>query len=382
MKNVIHIVERYNQDEGGVTVMVEDLIRNNRVHGVDGFVAAQGSAGLIGDHIARIASFKAGAMDFFRIKGIVELYKLIEGSHVDVVHIHGVWLPFQFYAGIFARMCKKPVVLTAHGMLEDWILNRKGKLNRACRLLYIFLFRMIAINRSALVHAITPDEQFTLARFFPGRKIFLIPNSLNSKEFNFLSDVEIELATPKRILFIGRIHPKKGLILLVEACIRLSKSRDIILDVYGPVEDEGYFHVIRDYCRRFDLKHVVHFHDPVYDFRTKAHLYASSWICVVPSYSEVVGLVNLEASACGCPTITTNGTGLSDWEKGGGLLSDLSVSCLECKIDESLGWSEEIRRERGALSRNYQREAYDFSVNSRKWVEVYGTATWESEDDL
>ena len=85
-----------------------------------------------------------------------------------------------------------------------------------------------------------------MSNFVNNQNIFLIPNGLNPEDFENLPErSEIELLYPglkrkKVILFLGRIHPIKGLDLLAKAFGKLARTRnDIILLIVGP-DNYGY----------------------------------------------------------------------------------------------------------------------------------------------
>ncbi len=128
----------------------------------------------------------------------------------------------------------------------------------------------------------------------------------------------------KLIVFLGRLHPKKGVDLLIEAFKQAEFEYDWQLVIAGPDFNQTYARELRQLVVDLDLVDQVDFIGPVYGDKKYA-LLAKAWMVVVPSYSEVVALVNLEAAALQTPTITTTDTGLDDWAEGGGVLINADV---------------------------------------------------------
>ena len=91
----------------------------------------------------------------------------------------------------------------------------------------------------------------------------------------------------------------------------------------------------------------------------------------VPSYSEVVGLVNLEAGVCGTPSITTHQSGLHDWADGGGLLIEPDIGQLMRGLQKASRWDEEERHSRGRKIRNFVIQRYSLQAVGRLWSRLY-----------
>jgi glycosyltransferase involved in cell wall biosynthesis len=103
----------------------------------------------------------------------------------------------------------------------------------------------------------------------------------------------------------------------------------------------------------------------------KWRLYRDSFVVVVPSFSEVIGMVNLESAACGTPTITTFDTGLVDWTEGGGVLTrpDAEELAQHLKRFLTLGPTEYARR--SVAMRRLIEDKYSWTVVGKRWLGLY-----------
>ena len=295
-----------------------------------------------------------------------EILNEIELFQPDLIHIHGVFTPLQQAAQKGAAIFNIPVLLSSHGMLEPWTWNQHGLLYKIFKRFYWDLFLRPRLRQVEYIHAITSLEAKNLRAEFPDSEQVLIPNSVNLSK---IPEIKKHQSLDRSILFFGRIHPKKGVHTLIEA-FHLANINGWRLKIAGPIFNQAYFRELNRQIRDLDLDDQVDFLGPVYG-NEKYQLMARSWIVVVPSSSEVVGLVNLEAASVFTPTITTYATGLSDWEDGGGILVDADPKHLSNAIDFVTSWNLDERVKRGKASRSLLESKYSWKSTGPLWEEAY-----------
>jgi glycosyltransferase involved in cell wall biosynthesis len=289
----------------------------------------------------------------------------LDGMH-SVFHLHGVWSAPQYFAAMSACDHGVPFIVSPHGMLEPWLWDDQGWKIRIKKRLYWAVTGYPALSKASVIHAITPLEQKHLSGIFPRKRIEIIPNAIDIPEFGRgLADER-----GKRILYLGRIEPKKGADILLRAFAAARISRDWTLDIAGPVWSEGYWRQLQEIVRQFDLDHRVRFLGPVFG-EEKQKLIDRAWIMAVPSHSEVVGLVNLEAAVNSLPTITTHQTGLYDWESGGGILINPRDDELRRALEDVCSWSVTERRDRGLAGRRLVARRYSWQAVLPIWLSLY-----------
>jgi len=174
----------------------------------------------------------------------------------------------------------------------------------------------------------------------------------------------------KKIVFLGRLHPKKGVDMLIKAFHYGRLGPDWKLVIAGPNFDPIYGRLLRELVANFNLENQVSFIGSIFG-PEKHKLLASSWVVVVPSYSDVVALVNLEAAAVATPTITTIQTGLGDWADSGGLLIDAAIEPLRHALENAADWSLGERQARGAQARAFVQERYSWQAIGPHWAAAY-----------
>jgi glycosyltransferase involved in cell wall biosynthesis len=181
------------------------------------------------------------------------------------------------------------------------------------------------------------------------------------------------IAPDRSILYLGRIHPVKGVDLLLEAFARFSARRDWRIALAGPADDSAYVRRLSALAEKLGIERLIDWLGPVYG-REKFALIQRSWVICVPSHTEVIGMVNLEAAACRVPTVTTEATGLTQWSEHGGFLADATIASLSERLARALTMSAEERAQRGEMLRRLVETQYSSAVVKERWQELYAGA--------
>jgi glycosyltransferase involved in cell wall biosynthesis len=297
--------------------------------------------------------------------------QIVNDQQIDLIHINGLWMAAQ-WAGL--RVAKKrnlPCIISSHGMLESWFWERSSKSKNLKKSIYFKSMITPNLPKTTIVHAITPLEQENLRKWFPQQKSVIIPNAIKVDPYH------TETIPQKYFLFIGRLHPKKGVDLFIQAFHNAHLDKEWKLILAGPKEVPAYVDLLKQMIQNLGLSDQVQMIGPVFSAEKEA-LIQNAWVMVVPSYSEVIGMVNLEAAVNFVPSITTFETGLLDWATGGGELIHPNVDELTAKISESAAWSNEERIERGKRSRQLVLEKYSWNVVLPLWKNTYQSMVFDN----
>jgi len=292
----------------------------------------------------------------------------VSDGYRPVFHLHGAWAAPQYYAARAAHQSGVPFVFTAHGMLEPWLWDEQGWKIRAKKRAYWSLLAYQALSKANVVHAITPLEKEHFARLFPNARVEVIPNAIDVGDAQHCPRGERD----KRILFVGRIEPKKGVDVLLRGFAAANVGPEWSVDVVGPSWSDVYLSGLKAIVAECGLGQRVRFHGPLFDIE-KQKMLDAAWVLAAPSHSEVVGLVNLEAAVRCLPTITTHQTGLNDWELGGGLLVEPSVDAMGRALKSACAWGVAEQRDRGLASRRLVQQRYSWEVVMPMWTELYSS---------
>ena len=157
---------------------------------------------------------------------------LIKEIQPDVFHVNGCWTPGCALTQKWAQEIGVKIVLTPHGMLEPWILARHYWTRKVPALL---LYQKTAVKKADCLHATAVSEKENLLKLGYNHRIEIIPNGIEVDRISLKNNWERK----KRILFLSRIHVKKGIEFLLEAAAILKdKLEDYVIEIAGEGEKE------------------------------------------------------------------------------------------------------------------------------------------------
>jgi glycosyltransferase involved in cell wall biosynthesis len=224
------------------------------------------------------------------------LWSVVEAVRPDVIHDHGAWLPSNAAAAWVARRADVPLVVTPRGMMTDWSLSHQMWKKRVAWHLY----QKHVFRQASLFHATAPAEVDNLRTLGLTQPVALMPNGVELPE----TLPDDPAPDGKRALFLSRIHPKKGLPMLLNAWADL-RPEGWTLELVGPSEN-GHRAELQRQASELGLDGEVVFAGPV-DDADKWDKYAAADLFVLPTHSENFGIVVAEALAAEVPVLTTTG---------------------------------------------------------------------------
>ena len=302
------------------------------------------------------------------------LARIIPGT--DIVHCHALWESCLWSTAAIARKCRKPYVVTPHGMLEPWSLQQSKIKKSIVRQLFVnsYLFR------AACLHATADQEAQSIRNLGFRNPVAVIPIGLDMTEYCMPGDSRVieeswpELTGKKIMLFMSRVHPKKGLFNLAKVWGKLArKYSDWHLVIAGP-DGNGHEAEVKAAIEKVGAAKQTTFTGPVYG-ELKKQLYAASDFFVLPTFSENFGIVIAEALASGKPVITTKGTPWHELRtQKCGWWIDIGHEPLEVAMKEAMELSDQQRQGMGLRGKRLINENYTWPkiaadmINVYKWV--------------
>lgn len=307
----------------------------------------------------------------FSANGKKEFLKLLEDISPDVFHTNCCWLPMSARMAIWAKRRGHKVVYTPHGMLEPWIMKRHYWTKK---LPAILLFQRRGIEVADVIHSTADSEKENLMQLGWNANITVIPNCVQVEKI----EVKTSWTRTKEILFLSRVHVKKGINFLIEAVARLKEESEAGLKEF-PISrcivagegDETYVNELRDMAAQRGVGDIVDFVGGVYG-ETKWKLFRKADVFVLPTHSENFGIVVAEALASGTPVITTKGTPWQELkERHCGWWTEVGSEATFAALKEFLQCSEIELEKMGHNGRHLIEEKYSSVAVARQFVEMY-----------
>lgn len=306
-----------------------------------------------------------------------DLFRRLLASSLGV-HVHGLWQQSSAVAAPLARNTGKPYLISAHGMLESWALRSK----RWKKSLYMALVERANLQGATCLHALTQSECEDYRRLGLHNPVAVIPNGVEVptyvSEHKFLDQFP-NLRGKRLILFLGRIHFKKGLDILCQAWARLhAQWPETQLVLAGP-DFEGTQAQIEQLIADLHLSRRVTFTGMLAG-ELKWSALAASEVFVLPSYSEGLSVSVLEAMGAARPVIITENCHLPEVAHHGcGWVIQPNVDELQAALSESLRLSSTEREELGGRGKQLVASRYSWEVIGRQMSSLY---RWIEDDCL
>jgi glycosyltransferase involved in cell wall biosynthesis len=303
-----------------------------------------------------------------------ELKNIFNNSVWDLFHGNGLWqYPVHKMASI-SRKKNKPYIISPHGMLEPWALN-KGKRKKQ---LSLVLYQYKDIANANCIHATGKMEAANIRKLGFSNPIAVIPNGINLSEYP-MSKEKIQ-NSKKTILFLSRIHPKKGIEILIEAWTKIEKQlrNEWVIKIAGNGNEKYIVH-LNKLISESKLENEIKIIGPKFG-EEKITVYRQADIFVLPTYSENFGIVVAEALACGVPVITTKG---APWEElnthNAGWWIDIGVEPLAKALTEAMQLSDNERKQMGLNGRKLVEENYSIESVAKKMIQLYEWILYKQE---
>lgn len=217
----------------------------------------------------------------------------------DVVHLTAVYSFPTIPSLLACKVLEKPVVWSPRGAFQRW----EGSRRRRLKTVWGWACRIVA-PQGLVLHVTSQEEAKESLERFPGVDTAIIPNGIDVPE----RVVHLHGNGVLRLLYLGRLHPKKGIENLLAACRIVEDTLGIpwSLTVAG-AGDPNYTKTIKLRIEDLDLSCRVKMVGEIVG-EGKGRLFENADLAVVPSHTENFGVVVAEALAHGVPVIAGRGT--------------------------------------------------------------------------
>lgn len=294
---------------------------------------------------------------------------------LHVVHNHGLWM----YPGVYARRLAQkhgiPLVIAPRGMLDDW----SRDYNARRKALALAFYERANLDAAALFHATSELEAQAIRRAGWRQPIAVVPNALavttsgaGSIARDVLESRLPELKGRRWLLYMGRLHPKKGLSMLLHAWSKVAAgASDWHLVIAGP-DLTGHGAELQSLTQAQPALGGSVTLAGMLEGQEKDCALHNADLFVLPTLSENFGMVVLEALAAGVPVVTTTAAPWHDlitydcgwWVEPtqAALEQALMTACLAQAVD---------LKAMGLRGRRMATQKYSWDAAARSMADVY-----------
>ena len=280
----------------------------------------------------------------------------------DLVYDSGLWLPMHLAVAAGAWKAGTPLVVTPRGMLMPWALKHK----RFKKQVTWWAYQRWVLRSAAMLHVTAPAEAEAIRSVGLEQPIAVVPNGVAIPE----TMPEAAKADGYRnALFLSRIHPKKGLTMLLEAWAA-ERPSGWHLTIAGP-DEGGHTADLKRQCQLLGLQEVVSFPGLIPE-KEKWKLYAVADLFVLPTHSENFGIVVPEALAAGVPVLTTTGAPWRELQTHTcGWWVKPTTSAIRMALRDALSRTDRERMAMGERGRQLVREKYTWGAVGEQIVAAF-----------
>ena len=287
---------------------------------------------------------------------------LDHGAETDIFHSHGLWMMPNVYAAVPSLVHGGHYIVSPRGTLSEVAL----KFSPHAKKLFWLTHQKRALNRACVLHATSEDEYLDIRRAGLTQPVAVIQNGIDVPRVSGGQHRKRE----NTLLYLGRIHPKKGLELAIRVWGQLCREfHDWTFRIVGRGA-ATYITGLKGLCRTTGARRV-RFEGPLYgDEKLSAMMSAS--LSILPTKNENFGMVVAESLACGTPVVTTRG---APWRalvaNACGWWVHQDENALEAALREALSLDEKTLSAMGRAGREWMLRDYDWASIAQRMNEVY-----------
>lgn len=289
----------------------------------------------------------------------------------DVVHIHSLWEEIQHQTCVAARRIGRPYILRPCGLLAPWSMSQ----SRLKKRLYLAWRMSKDLRRAAAIHFTSAAERDESLFVPPDANRIVEPNGLNLAEFEHLPEPGRfrarfpQLGRRPFVLFLSRIHRKKGFDFLVPAFASIQR-KDVALVIAGP-DYGGYQRELEAMIAQAGIGDRVIFTGMLHGGE-RVEALVDAELFALPSYQENFGNAVVEALAAATPVIISDQVNIWRELQSAGVAGvvPLDAGALARELDRWLA-DDALRRTASERARDFVWKHYDWRQIARRWQEHY-----------
>jgi poly(glycerol-phosphate) alpha-glucosyltransferase len=292
----------------------------------------------------------------------------LERSGADLAYVAGLWKYPMMAAQRWSRAARKPLIIAPHGMLEPWAVRRSGVKKKAAG----WFFQNAMLRDAACLRALCPPEVDSFRAYGLKNPVAVVPNGVDLPSLTEAPPRHPRFPDGRKVLlYLGRIHDKKGLAQLLAGWAQARDAAgDWSLAIAG-WDQGGHEAELKLRAKELGLNDSVLFLGPQFGADKEA-CYASCDAFILPSFSEGLPMVVLEAWAYAKPVLMTMACNLPEgFAAGAALRIEPDAAAIGQGLRALFDMSRDDRRVMGGNGRALAERKFDWHKVAAQMAEVY-----------
>jgi len=372
---VLHVIPSVAERSGGPATAIIPMCRALKQEGIEVLLVST-NAGM--DHDDGVSEYKGIPAKFFPTQ-MGESFKYSRplsswlSSNIeqfDVAHIHAVFNHSSIAAAHVCRRAGVPYVVRPLGTLEPWSMMQKSIRKRV----FLQISGKGMLRRAAAIHYTTQAEKLSTERLLGLNHGKVIALGIEANSATSMTDAKLEqhfpeLANKPYALVLSRLHPKKGLDVLIDAFLSLVQVQKfahwrLVIAGDGPAD-----HVLKLKAMAGSSSQI-HFTGWL-DGEKKDAVLSGASLLVLPSHQENFGLCVMEALSRSVPVLVSPHVNLAEEIvlANAGWIATVDKDALISRLGEALSDDDE-RGRRGQAGKQLSQK-YSWTTTAKNLVDLY-----------
>ena len=290
------------------------------------------------------------------------LLTILNRERPNIVHLHGLWTFASVAAHLWKYRTGNPLIVSPHGMVDKWALRHRALKKKIAAAIY----EWNTLKCASCIHALSDGEAHSLMNLGYRGRIVKIPNGVDLG-----ANISHINPNPNTLLYLGRLHPKKGIMEVIKAWALVGKTIGWQFVIAG-WDDGVHEKRLREAVQQLNLDSEVKFVGPVFG-QAKDELFARAGAVILASYSEGLPMTVLEAWAAGKPVFMTEDCNLSEAFRAGAAFKITTDPKNIADVLYDVLRSPDRVLTAGRAGRALAEASFDWVAISEQWRSVYSS---------
>ena len=361
---ILHVIDNLYPEAGGPTTVVVEFVRQQAMMGRKVTVLCSNGPRKPEQRAALEERWAGLGVEFIEVGMLPRAQRAqaardaVDRVKPSIIHIHCVWEPVVRHVALYARKRRIPYVLSTHGMLHPYAIAQK----RFKKWVYMQVFPSILKSAGELYSLNLEEAEYVARRFRRPSSVLangIVVADYEKAEQGIFRAKRPELAGRDFVLFVGRLHPIKGIDLLTRSFAHARKrGMELDLVIVGP--DDGARGGVESLARELGIEKHVHFTGGLFGAEKRDAFAACTIFAHRPRF-EGFGITVVEGLASAKPVVTTKECKLDGAVEAGALRQAADTDEAFGDALFEIATSADRGRALGARGQAWVREIFDWT---------------------